>query len=150
MWLSSPSLASGSETEEREIPYRTRRKAGAGYGARVPASYRFLTTWVLDAPRDPVWEAIHAIEHWPEWWRGVECVMEEAGGDEQGIGAVYSHRWRSILPYSVRFEVTTTRVEEPSVLEGAASSRERAAGRSPATAGRRSTTSGMSTRRSRG
>jgi hypothetical protein len=86
----------------------------------VPASYRFLTTWVLDAPREPVWEAIHAIERWPEWWRGVECVAEEAQGDEQGIGAVFSHRWRSVLPYTVRFEVTTTRVERPFLMEGAA------------------------------
>lgn len=97
-----------------------RPKAGAAYGSRVPASYRFLTTWVLDAPRDPVWEAIHDIERWPEWWRGVECVAEEGRGDEQGIGAVYSHRWRSILPYTVRFDVTTTRVEKPFLMEGTA------------------------------
>ena len=86
----------------------------------MPASYSFLTTWVLDAPRDPVWEAIHDIERWPEWWRGVECVMEEGRGNGDGIGAVYSHRWRSILPYTVRFVVTTTRIEKPDVLEGTA------------------------------
>ena len=38
----------------------------------------------------------------------------------RGVGAVYSHRWRSVLPYTVRFEITTTRVQEPLVPEGTA------------------------------
>ena len=35
------------------------------------AGYRFLTTWCLEAPIEPVWEAIHDSENWPQWWRGV-------------------------------------------------------------------------------
>ena len=84
------------------------------------ASYRFLTTWVLDAPRDAVWEAIYSVERWPEWWRGVEVVEKLDGGDENGIGSVYRHRWRSRLPYTVAFEMRTTRIERPLLLEGEA------------------------------
>jgi carbon monoxide dehydrogenase subunit G len=29
------------------------------------ARYRFLTTWLVDAPIEAVWEAIHGIERWP-------------------------------------------------------------------------------------
>ena len=70
------------------------------------ADYRYLTTWVLDAPLEPVWETIHDVARWPEWWRGVESV-EELGQD------TYRHVWRSVVPYPVRFDVHVTRVEDP-------------------------------------
>jgi hypothetical protein len=83
------------------------------------AEYAFLTTWLLDSPRQPVWEAIHDQERWPQWWRGVEVAEEVSrppdGGD---IGTVARMVWRSLLPYRVEFEVTTTRVEHPHLLEG--------------------------------
>ncbi len=86
-----------------------------------PAAYRFLTTWVLDAPREDVFDAIHAVERWPEWWHGVESVERlDGGGGDDGVGSIYRHRWRSILPYTVRFDMQTTRIERPLVLEGRA------------------------------
>ena len=42
------------------------------------SEYRFLTTWCLGAGIDPVWEAIYDSKRWPEWWRGVERVVELA------------------------------------------------------------------------
>ena len=86
----------------------------------VRAAYRFLTTWCLDAPREDVWTAIYAVERWPEWWRGVERVTKLAPGDERGVGAVHRHRWRSVLPYTVGFDIRTTRIEPPLLLEGEA------------------------------
>jgi uncharacterized protein YndB with AHSA1/START domain len=32
------------------------------------AAYRFLTTWLLEAPREAVWDTISDAERWPEWW----------------------------------------------------------------------------------
>jgi hypothetical protein len=84
------------------------------------AAYRFLTTWVLDAPREEVWEVLYEIERWPEWWRGVEVVEKLEHGDDEGIGSLYRHRWRSVLPYTVRFDMRTTRIDRPLVLEGEA------------------------------
>ena len=84
------------------------------------AAYRLLTTWCLDAPREDVWEAIHRVERWPDWWRGVELVENVAPADERGFGAVHRHQWRSILPYTVTFEIRTTRIDRPLVLEGEA------------------------------
>ncbi|MBD0317030.1 MAG: SRPBCC family protein [Thermoleophilia bacterium] len=84
------------------------------------ACYRFLTTWILDAPRDAIWEAIYCVEKWPEWWRGVEAVEKLDGGDENGLGSVYRHRWRSRLPYTIGFDMRTTRIEAPFLLEGEA------------------------------
>jgi hypothetical protein len=83
------------------------------------ADYAFLTTWLLESPRQPVWEALHDQESWPSWWRGVEEAVELSrppdGGD---VGTVVRMAWKSLLPYRVEFEVTTTRVEHPHLLEG--------------------------------
>jgi uncharacterized protein YndB with AHSA1/START domain len=93
------------------------------------AGYEFLTTWLLDAPREPVWEAIYAQERWPEWWRGVEEVEELNGGDGNRVGSVSRMVWRSLLPYRVEFQVTTTKVERPLLLEADAVGELRGVGR---------------------
>jgi hypothetical protein len=80
--------------------------------------YAFLTTWLLESPREPVWEAIHDQARWPEWWRGVEEAEEISSGTEGDVGTVSRMVWKSLLPYRVSFEVTTTRVERPHLLEG--------------------------------
>ena len=82
------------------------------------ADYRFLTTWLLESPREPVWEAIYDQRNWPRWWRGVEEVHEEDPGDDGGVGAVSRMVWRSLLPYRIEFQVTTTRVERPHLMQG--------------------------------
>ncbi len=82
------------------------------------AEYRFLTTWLLEADRERVWEAIYDSERWPEWWRGVEEAEKLAEGDERGIGQRGRYVWKAKLPYRVEFEIATTRVERPHLLEG--------------------------------
>jgi len=81
------------------------------------ASYSFLTTWLLDSPREPVWDAIYDQDRWPQWWRGVEEVEELRPGAEDGAGTVSRIVWRSKLPYRIEFEATTTKVEKPYLLE---------------------------------
>jgi len=82
------------------------------------ADYRFLTTWVLDSPREPVFDALYDQASWPAWWRGVEEASEVSPGKEGGVGTVARMVWRSLLPYRVEFEVTTTRVERPHLMQG--------------------------------
>jgi uncharacterized protein YndB with AHSA1/START domain len=82
--------------------------------------YSFLTTWCLEASREQVWDAIWESERWPQWWRGVVASERLAEGDETGIGQVGRYTWRSRLPYDLDFEMTTTRVEKPHLLEGEA------------------------------
>ncbi|MBS1881183.1 MAG: SRPBCC family protein [Actinobacteria bacterium] len=86
------------------------------------AEYSFLTTWLLDTPRERVWEALHDQAAWPRWWRGVE-VSEEVSRPPDGadVGTISRMVWRSLLPYRVEFEILTTRVEAPTLLEGRAS-----------------------------
>ena len=82
------------------------------------ADYRFLTTWLLESPREPVFDAIYDQASWPSWWRGVEEASEVRPGNESGVGTVARMVWKSLLPYRVEFEVTTTRIERFHLLEG--------------------------------
>jgi len=84
------------------------------------AAYRFLTTWCLEAPVERVFETIHDSKRWPEWWKGVESTTELEPGDEDGVGGLGRYVWRSRLPYELTFNVRTTRVERPWLIEGVA------------------------------
>ena len=84
------------------------------------ADYRFLTTWLLEAPRERTWDAIEDVGRWPEWWRGVVSVDELEPGGADKVGSRYEIEWRSRLPYPVRFEFTVDRVERPGLMEGRA------------------------------
>jgi uncharacterized protein YndB with AHSA1/START domain len=80
------------------------------------ADYRFLTTWVVAAPIERVWDALHQIEEWPSWWPGVERVRKLEHGDEDGVGGIYEQVWRSKIPYSVQFTTYVTEVERPHLI----------------------------------
>jgi uncharacterized protein YndB with AHSA1/START domain len=82
------------------------------------AEYRFLTTWLLEAPRERVWDAIYESERWPEWWHGVLEADKLQEGDESGVGQYGRYVWKSKLPYRLEFFVRTTKVEKPYLLEG--------------------------------
>jgi uncharacterized protein YndB with AHSA1/START domain len=82
--------------------------------------YRFLTTWLLEAPRNRVWDAIYESERWPEWWHGVLEADKLEEGDEDGVGQYGRYVWKSKLPYKLEFFVRTTKVEKPYLLQGSA------------------------------
>lgn len=84
------------------------------------ARYEFLTTWLLRAPRTEVWDAIQDTAAWPQWWRGVESVLELDGGDGNRVGSRYRVRWRSFVPYAVQFDFEVERVELPLLMSGRA------------------------------
>ena len=84
------------------------------------AEYAFLTAWRLAAPREDVFEVLHASERWPEWWRGLERVVKLQDGDAEGRGSLGRYTWRSLLPYRLEFDMRITRVDRPSCMEGEA------------------------------
>lgn len=47
-------------------------------------------------------------------------VDELASGDGCRVGSCYRIEWRSRIPYSVEFEFTVQRAEEPTLMEGRA------------------------------
>lgn len=82
------------------------------------AQYRFVTTWVLDAPVDAVFDAIEDSASWPEWWPGVRRADLLEEGDADGVGRLWHYVWRSKLPYDLAFDTRVVRLERPWLLEG--------------------------------
>jgi hypothetical protein len=87
---------------------------------KIERKYKFLTIWKLDAPIERVWEAIHNTEEWPRWWKYVQNVSELEPGGGEGVGSVSSYTWSSALPYKLSFQMCTTRIDKPYLLEGIA------------------------------
>jgi uncharacterized protein YndB with AHSA1/START domain len=85
------------------------------------ARYRFLTTWLLDAPLERVWDAIYDTDAWPTWWPGVTRVEELVTRGDSGVGGVSRFTFRSVLPYDLVFDMRSVRVERHRLLEGVAS-----------------------------
>lgn len=84
------------------------------------AQFRLVTEWQLAAPPEAVWAVLTAPEDWPYWWRAVEDVETLEAGDAQGVGALRRLTWRTALPYTLTFNMRTTRVEPMALIEGRA------------------------------
>jgi uncharacterized protein YndB with AHSA1/START domain len=84
------------------------------------ATYRFLTTWLLAAPREAAWAVLQEAERWPAWWRGVRRVATLDPGDAERVGSRYRVAWRSRIPYDLEFDFTVRRLEAPRLMEGEA------------------------------
>lgn len=82
---------------------------------------RFLSTWLLAAPRQDVWDALADVLDWPAWWEGMEAVSELAAGDARRVGGRYRVRWRGRVPYAVVFDFEVIEVDEPLEMSGRAS-----------------------------
>src|SRR5215207_8422401 len=76
--------------------------------------YCFLTTWLLEASREDVWDVLQEVERWPSWWRGVERIS--VLGDDR-----YRVAWRSRVPYLLEFDFAVERTHPPREMEGRAS-----------------------------
>jgi uncharacterized protein YndB with AHSA1/START domain len=82
------------------------------------SSYVLATEWHFEAPIEPIWAALYAVEEWPRWWKYVLKVEDAAAGDADGVGAVRRYTWGSRLPYRLSFNMCSTVVQRPLVLAG--------------------------------
>ena len=83
--------------------------------------YEFLTTWCVDAPIEAVFDLLNDSLGYPRWWKGVVSVEVVEPGDQLGVGELVHFSWRSVLPYSLSFDLRATRVQRPYLIEGHAS-----------------------------
>lgn len=83
--------------------------------------YTFQTVWLVEAPRQAVWDVLSDVLRWPRWWHGARSVSELDPGDARRVGSRYRVCWRSVLPYTVEMDFLVDEVEEPSRMAGRAS-----------------------------
>jgi hypothetical protein len=80
--------------------------------------YEFVTTWRVEAPIDRVYDAIEDSLAWPSWWDAVLAVEQLTPGDDAGAGDTRRYTFQGRLPYLLRFDMTTDRIERPTYLSG--------------------------------
>ncbi|HET9390636.1 MAG TPA: SRPBCC family protein [Steroidobacteraceae bacterium] len=90
------------------------------YTCMAASDYQLITHWYLQAPLQPVWDALMQPESWPTWWKGVRAVQLLESGDAEGVGACRRMTWRSALPYELTFNMRTIRIETYRLIEGVA------------------------------
>lgn len=82
------------------------------------AEYRLVAVWRLDAPLEAVYAAVCDPLRWPQWWPDAQAIEERYPGADDGVGRLLRCVWRSSLPYRLRFDLLTTRLEPLVVVEG--------------------------------
>lgn len=85
------------------------------------AGYRFSVVWWTAAVTDRVWGALADYATWPTWWQGIQSVEVLQRGDESGVGTILRQRWRSRVPYTLKFDLEMVRIEGGKLLDGRAS-----------------------------
>jgi hypothetical protein len=86
----------------------------------MAVKYSFVTKWQLKAPLQDVWDAIYDSMEWPQWWHGVQAVIEIEKNDARGINGVRNYTWKSVLPYKLTFNMRLTEKESLQRLKGIA------------------------------
>lgn len=82
--------------------------------------FELVSEWRFDTPLERIWAELVRPEAWPEWWRAVKRVEPIAEGDRSGVGAVRRFTWGTALPYTLSFNMTATRIEPMTLIEGEA------------------------------
>ena len=82
--------------------------------------YEFLTTWCLEAPREP--SGTRSGTRSAGQSGGAGWLARGLCRGRRGRASARSRRytWRSRLPYDLEFEMATTKVDKPHLLEGRA------------------------------
>ena len=86
-------------------------------GRVVPGSVPLLTTWLLGAPRERAWELLEARSS-GRAGGAVSCASRSATRERLPGGSCYRVEWRSRIPYSIEFDFTVERVDEPALMSG--------------------------------
>jgi uncharacterized protein YndB with AHSA1/START domain len=83
-------------------------------------SFHLVSEWRFATPIERIWAELIRPEDWPDWWRAVKKVETISAGGRDGIGAVRRFTCGTALPYRLSFDMTATKVEPMSLIEGEA------------------------------
>jgi len=83
--------------------------------------YHFVTEWSLPFPIEQVWNTLGDFQSWPAWWPDWKVLKVRGGAAEMQVGAIFDCAVRGSLPYTLRFTMEITRLEQPRLNEHTAS-----------------------------
>ena len=80
--------------------------------------YVLISSWRLQAPLTGLWDALAAVERWPEWWPQLVESRTLARGENNGVGRQHELTWRSGIGYRFSMLATTVRIWPLREIEG--------------------------------
>src|SRR5215210_629887 len=81
----------------------------------MAAAYVFVDEWDVDAPAEPVFDALADTRTYPEWWRPVYIAAEAAGLPE--VGLVSRQHFKGRLPYRLHTKSEIVALDRPHRIE---------------------------------
>jgi uncharacterized protein YndB with AHSA1/START domain len=81
----------------------------------MAAEYVFVDEWDIEAPPEPVFEALADARTYPEWWRPIYREVESDGPPE--VGRASRQRFKAKLPYTLSTVSTIVRMDPPRSFE---------------------------------
>ena len=80
--------------------------------------YEFVTNWLIEAPRELVYDILSKGDDLPRWWPDVYLSARlEPSLDGGDVGTKIHLHTRGWLPYTLRWTAETVRVDRPSGFE---------------------------------
>jgi quercetin dioxygenase-like cupin family protein/uncharacterized protein YndB with AHSA1/START domain len=80
-------------------------------------AYEFVDEWDVAAPPEAVFDALADARSYPAWWKPVYIDVEADPGPA-AVGKVTRQHFKGRLPYHLRTETRTVRLERPRLIEG--------------------------------
>jgi uncharacterized protein YndB with AHSA1/START domain len=77
--------------------------------------YLFVDEWHVDAPPEPVFDAIADASTYPDWWKPVYISTETDGPPE--VGRESRQHFKGRLPYTLHTRSTITQLDRPRSVE---------------------------------
>jgi uncharacterized protein YndB with AHSA1/START domain len=81
----------------------------------MAAEYVFVDEWDVEAPPEPVFEALADARTYPEWWRPIYRQVEADGPPE--VGRASHQRFKAKLPYTLSTVSRIVRMDRPRSFE---------------------------------
>jgi uncharacterized protein YndB with AHSA1/START domain len=75
----------------------------------------FVDEWDVNAPPEPVFDALADARTYPDWWKPVYLSADADGPPE--VGRTSTQRFTGRLPYKLQTRSTITRLERPRLIE---------------------------------
>ncbi len=78
--------------------------------------YHFVTNWFFQSPPEKVWDELSNFASWPSWWPAWKKLSAQGEETAISVGSCIDGELRGNLPYTLKFQLEITRLQNPSCI----------------------------------
>jgi mannose-6-phosphate isomerase-like protein (cupin superfamily)/uncharacterized protein YndB with AHSA1/START domain len=110
-------LETGDQGHAARPPLRVQKAIARAVLRFAGTAYEFVDEWDVAAPPEAVFDALADARSYPAWWKPVYIDVEADPGPA-AVGKVTRQHFKGRLPYHLRTQTRTVRLERPRLIEG--------------------------------